>query len=116
MKKNNPTGEVEFMAGPGWLQNPDEVGEKKWSRALQIALGFGNFRYQLMLNKNVKKDVPAVDFADSVASVGELLNHEQKICHAHRVFHNKVQGNFHKHPNQALNKKRVKGVAGRAKY
>lgn len=43
MKKNNPTGEVEFMAGPGWLQNPDEVGEKKWSRALQIAPGFWEF-------------------------------------------------------------------------
>lgn len=40
---------------------------KNWSRALRVALGFGN-SYQLMLKKNVKQPVPAVDFANSVAS------------------------------------------------
>ena len=44
-EKNNSTGEVEFMAGPAWLQNPNEVGENNWSRAMRIALGFGNFHY-----------------------------------------------------------------------
>ena len=44
-EKNNRTGDVEFMAGPAWLQNPNEVGENNWSRAMRIALGFGNFHY-----------------------------------------------------------------------
>ena len=41
-----------MVRGPGWLQNLDEVNEKNWSPALRVALGFGNFPYQLMLSKN----------------------------------------------------------------
>ena len=37
--KHNATEEVEFKAGPGWLQNPDEVGEKTEADALRVALG-----------------------------------------------------------------------------
>ena len=59
-------------------------------KALRVALGFGNFPYQLMLIKNVKNPVPAVYFTDSVASVGGLFNREQKICHANRKFHRKI--------------------------
>lgn len=59
-----------------------------------------------MLNQNVKK----------LASVRGLWNREQKICHSLRVFHHKIHGNFYKHSNQAHNRKRVKGVAKRAKH
>ena len=71
--KKHAAGEVEFKARPEWLQNPDDVGENNWSRALRVALGFGNFPYQLMLNKNVA----VVNFSNSVASVGGLWNREQ---------------------------------------
>lgn len=47
----NGTGVVEFIAGQGWLQSPDEVGEKNWSRALQITLVFGNIPYQFTLSQ-----------------------------------------------------------------
>lgn len=65
----NGTELVEFIAGQGWLQNPDEVGEKNWSRALQITLAFGNIPYQFTLSQNAKKTVLA-----SVASVCGLFN------------------------------------------
>ena len=64
----------------------------------------------------IKTQVPAVDFGDSVASVGGLFNREQQICHANREFHGKIQRDFHKHQSQAQTRKRVKGVAGRTKY
>ena len=93
------------MAGPAWLQNPNEVGEKNWSRALRIALGFGNFHYQLMLNNNVQNPVPAVDFADSIASVGGLFNQEQKnLRNSNRIFHHKVQRYVYKLKNHAQNR------------
>ena len=64
---HNGTGEVEYKAGLGWLQYPEEIDEKNWSRALWVALGFGNFPYQLLMTRNVKKPLPAVDFANSVS-------------------------------------------------
>ena len=94
--------------------NPDEVGEKNWNRALPIALGFGNLPYQLMLSKNVKKPVPMVYFVNSMELCWWAAEQGAKnICHAHRVFQYKIQRDFHKHPNQAHNRKRVKGMAGR---
>lgn len=53
-EKHNETGEVELKAGPGLLQDPEEIDGNNWSRALRVALGFGNFPYQLMLTKNIK--------------------------------------------------------------
>lgn len=44
-----------------------------------VSLSFGNFSNQLILTKNVKTPVPAVDFANSNASVGGLFNQKQKI-------------------------------------
>lgn len=81
---------------------------------MRIALGFGNLPYQLMLSKNVKKPVPMVYFVNSMESCWWAAEQGAKnICHAHRVFQYKIQRDFHKHPNQAHNRKRVKGMAGR---
>lgn len=77
-EKHHATGEVEFKAGTGWLQNPKEIDENNWSRSLRVSLTFGNFSNQLILTKNVKTPVPAVDFANSNASVGGLFNQKQK--------------------------------------
>ena len=40
----------------------------------------------------------------------------KNISHADRVFYHKIQRDFQKHQNKAHNRKRVKGVAGRAKH
>ena len=78
-EKHHATGEVEFKAGPGGLQNPEEIDENNWGRSLRVALSFGNFPNQLMLTKNVKTPVPAVDFANSNASVSGLFKQKQNI-------------------------------------
>lgn len=49
--KNRAMGEVYFKAGPGWFQDPDEVGKKNVV-VLRIALGFRNFPCQLLLIKS----------------------------------------------------------------
>ena len=58
-----------------------------------------------MLSNNVQNPVPAVDFGDSIASVGGLFNQEQKnLRNSNRVFHHKVQRYVHKHKNHAQNR------------
>ena len=70
-----------------------------------------------MLTKNVKQPVPAVDFANSVASVGGLFNQEQNIyVTPTEYFTTKYREIFTNAKNQAYDRERGKGVAGRAKH
>lgn len=47
---------------------------------------------------------------------GVVSSGAKNISHADRVFYHKIQRDFQKHQNKAHNRKRVKGVAGRAKH
>lgn len=62
--------EIAGKSRRGWWKN--------WDRALRVALLVGN-SHQLMLTKNVKQPVPAVDFANSIACVDGLFNQEQNM-------------------------------------
>ena len=116
-EKHYTTGVVEFKASPGWLQDPEEIDEINRRRALRVTLGLGNFPYQLLMSRNVKKPVPAVDFANSVASVGGLFNQEQNIyVTPTEYFTTKYREIFTNAKNQAYDRERGKGVAGRAKH
>lgn len=90
-ENNQVCVEIIYKASPYHWKIVVQSDEKYYSEDMKSGLGFGNFPYQLILSKNEKKPVPAVDFADRVASIGELLDQKTKnLFHPHRIFRNEV--------------------------
>jgi len=79
---HNVTADVMFEAGPdGLMQSVSGSDRKYWSQAMKDALGLvkNGFPFQLTLNKNPERPIPAVDFSASSQRVGNVFNKEQKI-------------------------------------
>ena len=71
-----------FEAGQDVLmQSVSGSDPKYWSQAMKDALGLvkDGFPFQLTLNKNPERPIPAVDFCASTQRVGNVFNKEQKF-------------------------------------
>ena len=71
-----------FEAGPdGLMQSVSGSDPKYWSQAMKDALGLvkDGSPFQLTLNKNPERPIPAVDFLQVQKRVGNVFNKEQKI-------------------------------------
>ena len=94
---DNVTADVMFEAGPdGLMQSVSGSDPKYWSQAMKDALGLvkDGFPFQLTLNKNPERPIPAVDFSASVQSVGNVFNKEQKIYATPTWFSNQISETF----------------------
>ena len=72
-----------FEAGPDCLiQSVFGSDPKYWSQAMKDALGLvkDGCPFQLTLNKNPERPIPAGDFSASAQRVGNVFNKEKKIC------------------------------------
>ena len=79
---HNVTANVMFEAGQDVLmQSVSGSDPKYWSQAMKDALGLvkDGFPFQLTLNKNPERPIPAVDFCASAQRVGNVFNKEQTI-------------------------------------
>jgi len=79
---HNVTADAMFEAGPGGLMQSVSGSDPKYrSQTMKDALGLvkDGFPFQLTLNKNPERPIPAVDFSASAQRVGNVFNKEQKI-------------------------------------
>jgi len=80
-----------FEAGPdGLMQSVSGSDPKYWSQVMKDALGLvkDGFPFQLTLNKNPERSIPAVDFSASAQRVGNVFNKELKIYATSTEFFN----------------------------
>jgi hypothetical protein len=61
------------------LQSVFGSDPKYWSDEMKLGLGIGGFPFELTLNNDLKKRVPAIQFDENPESLGSLLNQELKI-------------------------------------
>ena len=86
-----------FEAGPdGLMQSVFGSDPKYWSQAMKDALGLvkDGFPFQLTLNKNPERPIPAVDFSASAQRVGNVFNKEQKSTPRPRSFSKQISETF----------------------
>ena len=75
------TGELLFKEGDGASQSVFGLDRKFWPQAMISPLGShhdGGFPFQLTPNNLTFRPIPAIDFAETIATgqlVGELLNY-----------------------------------------
>ena len=75
------SAEVFFKESPGYSVSVNESHRKYWSQKMKTALGFiEGFPYQLSpLKAKTALSIPAVEFTESVSSVGKIFNQENRI-------------------------------------
>ena len=85
---------------------------------MKDALGLvkDGFPFQLTLNKNPERSIPAVDFSAVHKESAMFQQGTKNLRHAHGVFQNKFQKHFQGHKDHTQNRKGGKKMAGRPKY
>ena len=92
---------------------PGRKGSKIRTKRVNLARGSWFWQFPLLADaeQNWEKPVPPLQVLAGCGTRSKI-----NICHAHRVFHHKLQGNFHKRKNQTHNSKWAERVAGKVKH
>ena len=86
-----------FEAGPdGLMQSVSGSDPQHWSQAMKDALGLvkDGFPFQLTLNKNPERSIPAVDFSASAQRVGNVSTRNKKSTPRPRSFSKQISETF----------------------
>ena len=77
--KKHATADINFKAGPDFLQSVSGSDRRYWSVEMKKALGIGGFPVELTLNSHPSNPVPAVQFDGNPEAFGSLLNQKIKL-------------------------------------